>query len=173
MGWDKGIDYSTAYALLSRSIQRKMGKRPRPRSLYYDAILLLQLRNGLRVSEAVRAFKQYIKRKAPELEVRLSKKKRPETRLVVVPAEVQAVADSNECVELLNVDDDVLVKRIKSYASSALGVNTHSLRYAFITHLLKQGVSPSIVARITKHSKLDFILRYTQERAAEDALRSL
>jgi hypothetical protein len=33
-----------------------------------------------------------------------------------------------------------------------------------------RGVNPSIVAKITRHSRLDFILRYTQEKTAEEIL---
>lgn len=54
-----------------------------------------------------------------------------------------------------------------------LKVNAHSLRYAFITYLLKQGVNPTIVARVTGHTKLDFILHYTQAKEAERVLREL
>ncbi|MEM4976513.1 MAG: hypothetical protein QXT64_04230 [Desulfurococcaceae archaeon] len=171
MKWDKGVDYDAVYSLLLKSIRKKKERKDRRLvSLCYDFILLLQLRNGLRISEAVRAFKQYILTRKNELEVNVSKKKRREMRLVIVP---EIGFDTSLCVDLVNVDDDVLVKRIKSYASGMLKINTHSLRYAFITYLLRQGVNPSIVAKITKHSKLDFILSYTQEKTAEDILRNI
>ena len=62
---------------------------------------------------------------------------------------------------------------LKVYSKCTYGFNTHSLRYAFITYLLRQGVSPSIIAKITKHSRLDYILTYTQEKTAEEVLRKL
>jgi len=138
----------------------------------YDAILLIQLRNGLRISEAVRTFLQFLKTKSVEVEVQLSKKRRPETRLAVIPKELHDV-NLSECRELLEVDEKLLSRRLRRYCIETFGFNTHSLRYAFITYLLRQGVNPSIVAKITKHSKLDFILRYTQERVAEEILREM
>ena len=65
------------------------------------------------------------------------------------------------------------MKRIKVYAVKELWINTHSLRYARITHMLRNNVSPSIVAKITGHKKLDYILKYTQIKTAEEALRSI
>lgn len=166
MGWDKGVPYESLYARLVGSIRR--GRLP---GKCYDAVLLLQLRNGMRISEAVRAFKQFLSTRRLEFEVQLSKKRRPETRLVVVPQEVVDV--SRECYHLLDVDDRVLVSRLKTYCRDRHGVNTHTLRYAYITFLLRSGVSPSIVARIVGHSRLDHILTYTQRKTSEEVLRSV
>jgi len=54
-----------------------------------------------------------------------------------------------------------------------LGMNSHSLRYAFVTHLITSGLEPTIVAKITGHSKLDFILHYTQRKVAESVLEEI
>jgi integrase len=167
MGWDNGIDYEEAYA----KILRHLAKSEPPASCY-DAILLLQLRNGLRVSEAVRAFREFLTRKALEVEVPVSKKKKPETRLAVIPRELLD-AKLSGCRDLLSIEEEKLIMRVKKYSRRRYGFNTHSLRYAFITFLLRQGVSPSIIAKITKHSRLDFILTYTQEKAAEEILKKL
>ncbi|MEM4155997.1 MAG: hypothetical protein QXQ38_04645 [Archaeoglobaceae archaeon] len=47
------------------------------------------------------------------------------------------------------------------------------MRYAFISYLAKRGVSPQIIAKITRHSKLDMILNYTQEKLADEILIKL
>ena len=62
---------------------------------------------------------------------------------------------------------------LKIYSKCTYGFNMRSMRYAFITYLLRQGVSPSIIAKITKHVRLDYILTYTQEKTAEEILRKL
>jgi len=54
-----------------------------------------------------------------------------------------------------------------------MSFNTHSLRYAFIAHLLRLSHSPSIVAKIMGHSSLDHILHYTEVKVAEEALAGL
>ncbi|MEM4959028.1 MAG: hypothetical protein QXX12_04035, partial [Nanopusillaceae archaeon] len=90
--WDKGLDYMTVYRLLLDRIRKsRLGARSR----CYDSILLVQLRNGLRISEAVRAYKQYILTKKTELSVKLSKKRKHEERLVIIPDSIV------ECLELL------------------------------------------------------------------------
>ena len=167
MGWDRGVDYETAYSKILRHLVKA-----EPPARCYDAILLIQLRNGLRISEAVRVFKEFLTRKALEVEVQVSKKRRPETRLAVIPRELLD-AKLSDCSDLLDLEESKLLWRVKKYCMRRYGFNTHSLRYAFITYLLRQGVSPSIIAKITKHSRLDFILAYTQEKAAEEILKKL
>ncbi|MEM4454829.1 MAG: tyrosine-type recombinase/integrase [Thermofilaceae archaeon] len=164
--WDKGVDFEVAYERLLRLVKRER----RPKLKAYAFILLTQLRNGSRVSEAVRAFKEYVLTGRREVEVPLSKKKKAEKRLMVIP---DAELDRSSVVDLLDVSDKLLTWRVKKYAEKRLGINTHSLRYAFITYLLRQGVNPAVVAKITGHSKLDFILHYTQAKEAERLLRDL
>jgi len=54
-----------------------------------------------------------------------------------------------------------------------LGINRHSLRYAFITYLLRKGISPSLIAKITRHKNLNYILTYTQQKTADKILEKL
>ncbi|ESQ23971.1 MAG: Phage integrase family [uncultured Acidilobus sp. JCHS] len=64
-------------------------------------------------------------------------------------------------------------RAVKTYCRRTYEFNTHSLRYAFITHLLRLSHSPSIVAKIMGHSSLDHILRYTEVEVAEEVLAGL
>jgi hypothetical protein len=73
--WDRGLDYESTYNYLVRHMNRML-KLHKFTAVCYDAILLTQLRNGLRVSEAVRAFKEFISTKSIEVTVTVSKKKR-------------------------------------------------------------------------------------------------
>jgi len=66
-----------------------------------------------------------------------------------------------------------LALRLKVFSLRELGINTHSLRYTFITHLASQGVSPQLIAKITGHSRLDYVLHYTQRLKAEELLERL
>jgi site-specific recombinase XerD len=167
MTWDKGIDFENTYNKLLRHMNKT-----KPPAKCYDAILLIQLRNGSRVSEAVRAFKMFLDSKSLELEVLVSKKRaKQEKRLMIIPQELLSVV--SPCFDLRNVEDKILTNRVKNYCIETYGFNTQSLRYAFITYLLRQGVNPSIVAKITKHSRLEYIQRYTQEKVAEETLRNI
>jgi len=62
---------------------------------------------------------------------------------------------------------------VKTYFRRTYEFNTHSLRYAFITHLLRLSHSPSIVAKIMGHRSLDHILHYTEVEVAEEVLADL
>ena len=167
MAWDKGLDFENTYNKIARHMHKAKAQ-----AKCYDAILLIQLRNGSRVSEAVRAFKEFLHSKSVEVEVQVSKKRaKQEKRLMVIPQELLRLVST--CFDLRNVEDKTLVNRVKNYCIETYGFNTHSLRYAFITYLLRQGVNPSIVAKITRHSRLEYIQRYTQERVAEEILRNI
>ena len=167
MSWDKGIDYESAYS----KILKHMLKARYP-GLCYDAILLIQLRNGSRVSEAVRSFREFLTIKAIEVSVRVSKRKDNAQRLMVIPRELLNT-NIDMCKELLSLNDAKLVNRVKTYVKEAYGFNTHSLRYAFITHLLKSGVNPAVVSKITGHKNINYVLAYTQEKVGVEVLRNL
>jgi integrase len=167
MTWDKGLDFENTY----NRILKHMAKA-KNQAKCYDAILLIQLRNGSRISEAVRAFKLFLETKSIEIEVSVSKKRqKEEKRLMVIPQELFSVV--SPCFDLRNVENKKLINRVKNYCLYTYKFNTHSLRYAFVTYLLKQGINPSIVAKITKHSRLEYIERYTQEKTAKETLRNI
>jgi hypothetical protein len=86
----------------------------------YDAILLLQLRNGAPISEVVKAFKCFLTSKSIEFEV--SRKKRGEHRKIVVSRELLNV-ELEPRAELFSVDNAKLVSGLKS----TLGTPTVSM----------------------------------------------
>lgn len=160
--WDRGVEYEFVLNKLVRLINSEKSDKNK----CYASILLIQLVNGARISESIRGYKEYLKTGKTELRVRVSKKKQEDLRLMVIPNNIV------KCYEFVDIDDKLLRDRVIYYCRKKLRVNTHSLRYAFITHLLKYNVSPSIIAKITRHSKLDFILHYTQQKTAEELLRN-
>lgn len=162
MPWDKNIDYEYIYHKLERDIARNKKRL----EACYASILLIQLRNGARISEAVRAYQKYIITKQKEIMIKVSKKKHYEERLMIIP-EVKI------CTELSAIREDKLINRLKMFAKRKYNINTHSLRYAFITYLLRNAISPALIAKITKHKSLEHILTYTQQKAAEEILRNM
>jgi len=164
--WDKGLSFTYLSSSLKAALREEGVAR------LYAAIGLIQLCNGLRAGEAVDAFQYWLKTREQKFTVRVEKKRRPEERLVVIPAELGSV-DLSKYAYAADMPRSVLLNRYKVFVHDRFGFNTHSLRYAFITYLLEQGVSPAIIARITAHSKLDFILGYTQKKRAEDILEKL
>jgi integrase len=167
LNWDKGLDYETAY----RVILRKINSVKNNTTKCYFTIALIQLRNGSRISEAIRAFKEWVKTNKTEIYVNVSKKKHNELRLMIIPNEISQYRLL--CVDLLEVNDKRLRNRILSTLYYYFKFNTHSLRYAFITYLLRNNVNVAIVSKLIKHSKLDTLLSYVQVREAERVLREI
>jgi len=166
-GWDACLDYREAYS----EILGHLYKTGHP----WDVVLLVQLRNGSRIGEAIEAVRQFCETKATAVRVRIEKHKEGDTRLMVLPEELRNKEGrellAKACLRLEKVKAPRV--DIADYAKKTFGFNTHALRYAFITYLLKRGVSPSIIAKITGHRSLDYILHYTEVKTAEDILSSL
>lgn len=162
MGWDKKINYEIILDRLE-TLLRKKNKRTR----CYASILLIQLRNGSRISEAIEAYKKYIMSGKREVYVRVRKKRKIDYRLMIIPEGISV------CEKLLEVDDRKLNYRLRVFALRRLGVNTHTLRYAFINHLLKEGFDVVTISKIIRHSKLDTLYSYARSVIAEDLLRKL
>jgi integrase len=165
--WDKGLDYETTYSMLLR----KVNSAKNPKTKCYFIMSLIQLRNGSRISEAIRAFKEWIKTNKSELYVKVSKKKKDETRLMIIPQEVES--HRLLCVDLLDVNDKALRNRVLATLHYYFKINTHSLRYSFITYLLRNNVNPALVSKIVRHSRLDTIMRYVQVKEAERILKMI
>ena len=187
--WDQGLDYERTYKMLVKELEKtrkKEGVRALARRTYL-VVLLTQLRNGSRVREAIDAVIEFYKQKKKVVEVRVEKKKKEEFRKMVLPKEVtredleiagprlMALIEKYESREDLSEKEkkNRITATISTWAKKSLGINTHSLRYAFITYLLKKGYSPTIIAKMTHHSKLDMILSYTQQKTADQILEEL
>jgi len=163
-GWDSCLDYRKAYS----QILSHLYSTGNP----YDVILLVQLRNGSRVGEAVEAVKAFCSEGRNTVRVRVEKHKGNDTRLMVLPEELRNREGrdllARACIKLTKLKD--AKNSVKVYCKATYGFNSHSLRYAFITYLLSKGVSPSFIARITGHRNLSHILTYTEMKTAEDIL---
>jgi integrase len=166
-GWDACVDYKEAYS----QILGHLYKTGSP----WDVVLLVQLRNGSRIGEAIEAVKAFCETKAAAVRVRIEKHKEGDTRLMVLPEELRGKEGRDSlrqaCLRLSRVKAPK--HTIAVYCRKTFGFNTHSLRYAYITYLLSKGVNPSIVAKITGHRNLSYILHYTELKTAEDILSSL
>jgi integrase len=144
----------------------------------YDVVLLVQLRNGSRVGEAVEAVRQFCASgqvSSHLVLVRVEKHKDNDLRLMVLPEELRSGEGrqllSEACSRLSALRNPKAA--VKVYCRRAYGFNTHGLRYAFVSYLLKRGVSPSIVAKVVGHRSLDHILHYTEVKLAEEVLAGL
>jgi len=167
--WDYSVDYEKAYRELVRLVQTEKDGYTK----CYAAIALTALRNGSRIGEAIEAFKEFLSTSKTKIYVKVEKHKRKEDyRLMIIPKEL-VEEDFSICRELLGKSKDHIRANVNKYLHRRLGINAHSLRYAFITYMLRKGVSPSIIAAITGHKNLNMILKYTEKKTAENILEGL
>jgi len=153
--WDLGIDFMKAKKYFEHKLRTE--KSDRRYSKY--AIMLIQLTNASRVSEAVEAFNRFLETGKRELWVRVRKKKGNDLRRMLIPSTVE------------HRGVPCTAATVKMFAKRRCGINTHSLRYALIGYLsFVKKQPPQIIAKMTHHSKLDMILKYTQQRLADELL---
>ena len=165
--WDQGVSYEEIKTRLLELIEiarfrASLGYEKAKQRLANLYVLLVQLENAARISEAYEAYMTFLATGMREIPVRVRKRKDETYRLIMIPPEIPE-----------NAPAPVSIAAVKVFAREVLGVNTHTLRYARITHMARLGVPAQIIGRITEHKKLDMILRYTQKVEAEKTLRQL
>ena len=143
----------------------------------YFSILLTQLRNAARVSEAAEAIVRYYYTNEKIQYVKTRKQRRHEERIIVIPKEV--CRDKLIYVRKLYEDGILHTDRVCSWVkvfwkrNKWKETNTHTNRHACITHLAKNNTNPLDIRAITKHKKLETILRYIHDSNAESILKRL
>jgi integrase len=170
--WDKGLDFeATLRKLLEyRKFIRQRILKHRYRAALRDVnILILALTNGLRISEAIDCYYQWLESKGVEsrFNVKLAKSK-DRFRLCMIPG----IFDK---VDLAATKDLPKPRKqaLNNFSRRNFGFNTHSLRYAFINYLLSKGVDVPLVSKIVGHKNLDTILAYIQSKRAQETLESV
>ncbi|AEH06276.1 integrase [Methanothermococcus okinawensis] len=186
--WDKGLDFDSMYRLFERDIAKireninnGLAYKKDIKSLAYLTIALLQLRNGCRIGEAIEGMILICKNnnlnwdKPIEVRIKVEKtKKTVSYRDIVLPSTIK-----KEDIELIR---DVVLNlekakkprmRVYTWLKNHYGINTHSLRYAFITKYAVMNTSPQLIAKITGHVNLNHIITYTQEKVAKQMLYDL
>ena len=165
--WDYSVDFLEAKKVLTSAYKQLFDLNLMPHEAYV-AILLIQLLNGARIKEAIRAFKTFVE--TGQKEFYLKAEKHGNVRVFVIPP---VVRNRLSYKSVLTIADDKLGARIRMFALKYLKCNTHSLRYALISHLAKEAVDPAIIAKITGHQDLERIVQYTQTKDAVEILRKL
>jgi len=162
--WIQGnLDYKELYEklILLHTKSRKEVKA-------YTAILLFQLKNGLKLLEAIRAFKSWLSAGYDEFQVPLAKRRKYfDTRIVFTPRILQKEAGEREkYVWVLDISDKVLANRVKAFCKNHLKINTTSLKYAFIEELLKK-IDAASVRSILKYQDLKKLIDFEERIKGE------
>jgi hypothetical protein len=165
--WDYSVDFLEARKVLANAYKELYDRNLMPYEAYV-AILLIQLVNGARIGEAIRAFKSFVE--SGQREFQLQAEKHGNMKFFIIP---NIIKNRQSYRIIFTIPDDKLQARVRMFAKKYLKCNTHSLRYALISYLAKSGKDPAIIAKITGHKKLDRIIQYTQTKDAIDIQREL
>jgi len=170
MKWDKNVDFIKMKKQLLKDIKELTKEKityRRLKQITYTVILLVQLLNGCRISEAIEGVQKAATLNKNEVYVRVRKQKH-NFRLIVIPTFL------NKYLKLIRVLLPLINRdQVRSYARYHYSINTHSLRYAFISYLTRKGYPAQAIASITQHRKLSLILSYTKRKLGEDILKEI
>lgn len=184
MTWDKGMSYDEIVKRVSQvgkdikfnRCPENIGRRKIARAIHYF-LAMIQLRNGCRISEASRSFIAWLDNGDRKLKVKLSKKRRYEERMIIIPftrvAPCWRTLFKGYLASFKIDDEEALAKELSRKSKifwSKEGVNTHNIRYAFVTYLSKKGYPPQVIAKVIGLSKYDIIVTYTQKHYANELL---
>jgi len=191
-GFDRGVDYEEMMNNFKKRINKVYDKYMDKKAdinikrLVYLVVASIQLANGSRISEAVKAFILFLKygiksrvtvkvSKSGALKVmKNGEKKRTKVkgREMQWPPWVesniyQLLKDHKEGLIKKIIDAGTLKKRTLDYLLINFNSNTHSLRYAFINHALYVWKRPiNDVAKFVGHANTAQMVTYTQAKNA-------
>jgi integrase len=166
--WDRAGEKYT-FETLQEVLKARMEKSKTDKEYTYYAILLTQLVNGARIGEAVNGFYEFVRTGKRELRVKVEKQRKEKYRLFIVPP----IISYERVVWLEKEKPRKIVPRVKMFIRKKLDLNSHSLRYLFISYMARRGVSAQEIARITGHENLNHILHYTRKIEAEDRFKQI
>jgi len=162
-------------------------------TLIYIIVAMIQLRNGSRIIEAVNALRNFTINGCDDLTVvKIAKsggikyktvdgvtkkvQSKVKFRKMMFPEAWISVNHKIKIIKKLKVShqkvfdkpDKIIKKRVYSYLLRKYKINTHSLRYAFINHMIHEEKTPlNEVAKFVGHSSIDQIVRYTQQKQCD------
>jgi integrase len=163
--FDKCVEFEAFADIVVRLfdiVTRLREKWPKVKTLKvwssYLALTLIMLVNGVRVSEAVRAAARFYELGERRLTIRASK--RGEERTVLIPDFIEREDLEHAYTEAVRAGEKAVRLRLKDWLRRALGVNPHSIRYAFIRYTALTGRSPEVIARALGVKKAETIKKY-------------
>jgi len=149
-----------------KKLQMGMGKKLDIRRFLYYSIAYLQLTNGLRSTEAIEGLKLFLKKKEKVLKIIAEKSKME--RLIIVPPLLFDYYD--ELKKYADTLDKINKKNYYNFIKNNLGINPHSLRYAFIDYMLSKGLTPEELVVYMGYSSFKHMINYYRIASAKDKI---
>lgn len=152
--------------------------------LAYDSILLTQLVNGARISEAVDGILRF-KENSERIQQVPARKRKKKVKVLdkdgKETGEIKVVG--RDVDRAIKIQKDVKVKYLKFLDGKTFeqirngvclfmfnhhGANTHSLRYAWVSKQSKDEVPANITSSYMRHTNVGMIARYTRNSDADE-----
>lgn len=183
--FDKSLDYE----VIKLEIENKINKlvlelhlernEKKLQALSNLSIAMIQLVNGSRISEAIKATEYFVNNQNKKsMYVRIAKRTDHENRVMKLPDEINvfildSISNTFQIYDTSNSKDlSSLSSKVRSYLYDNFGkINTHSLRYALINYLaIKKKVPLNLVSKIVGHKNINQLVSYTQNKHADNIL---
>ena len=168
--WSKDLDYQTEIEVLKKLVIEES----RILQKAYYAILLTQLSQSMRLSEAVDAMLKWAKEPKEVINVQVKTRKRKSVywRDVYIP---KTVLDNSGPIKrgLNQLEYSAkLVNTIGHFVRYHL-YNSHALRHAAITHQGEMNIPAQVIAKGTGHVRAEQVSTYTQRTAIVKVLKDM
>jgi len=165
--WDYSVDFLEAKKVFTNAYKELYDRNLMPYEAYV-AILLIQLVNGARIGEGIRAFKTFVE--SGQREFQLQAEKHGNMKFFIIP---DVIKNRQSYRMILTIPENKLKARIRMFAKRYLKSNTHSFRYATVSFLSKNGIDTAIITKITGHKDPRYIAKYIQLKDAVEIQRKL
>lgn len=135
--------------------------------LFYTSILLTQLENGARISEAVEAVLSFKDNSERVQKIRARKRKKNNKGKNVDVVIKIPTAVKRDYLDL-DFSSAEILSAVKMFAQRHYSINTHSLRYSWVAKMGREGIPANLVSKAIRHTNIQTIENYTAEDEADE-----
>lgn len=174
--WDKGLEFHKTYHYLLEKFA-ETDKLPKQ---IWIATAITQLKNGSRAGESVYAIVKWAETGEEILSVPIEKRKNAYRQMNMPKICKKDLREKYlQWFKEKNVstnDPQSIKKLTKQYKVAMITqhkINTHSLRYCFVTYMLNQGVESALISKVIGHASTQHLIKYVQERKANEILNKI
>ncbi len=171
--WYKEIDFNDILRKIKinleiqyKKLESGTGSKLDIKRFLYYSIALLQVTNGLRSSEAIKCLQIFLKKKEKEISI-IAGKSKLERWVIIPPILFDYYNELKKYGEILK---NVRKQSYYNFIKNNLGVNPHSLRYAFINYMISKGIEPEKLVVYMGYSSFKHMINYYRVASAKDEI---
>jgi hypothetical protein len=178
MSWDKRINFdewdqrfkNDLHDLAKEKEYYELKRKPIPatvlKRLLYTSILLTQIENGSRISEAVESILDF-KESSERVQKIRARKRKKNNRGKDVDVLIKIPSAVKKQYLMLDYPFEKTLNGVKMFAVRYYRINTHSLRYSWIAKMGREGMPTNLISKAIRHTNIQTIENYTAEDEAD------